>query len=249
MSIKYITTACVGVILFVQLIFPLGRSFVLSHEKNHGCTKKCEKLQQEYSNENGINNFKNNSCFELFSKQLLFKESYNLSSNFNNIFNIKYYGKTHLNSEIMSIDYSKLKLNETSQSRQDIDNAILISSKKYGIDPILISSLIKQESNFNPNCRSHVGAIGVMQIMPNTINKFGVNDPYDVYQNIDAGTRHLRGMIDRYSGDIVKGVAAYNLGGYALDKSGFETLEDISMLPKETRIHVTKIFDYYNNGF
>ena len=110
-------------------------------------------------------------------------------------------------------------------------------------------SLIKQESNFDPNCVSHAGAIGLMQIMPNTIRKFDVKDPYDVYENIDAGTKHLKGMIERYKGDLVKAIAAYNCGGNALDKSGFQSLDDVSMLPKETRIHVTKVFYYYNNEF
>ncbi len=79
--------------------------------------------------------------------------------------------------------------------------------------------------------------------------KFNVQDPYDIYENIDAGTKHLKGMIERYSGDIVRAVAAYNCGGNALDKSGFRSLEDVSMLPKETRIHVTNIIHYYNNEF
>ncbi len=130
-----------------------------------------------------------------------------------------------------------------------IKNAINISADKYGIDEKLIMSLIKQESNFDPNCVSHAGAIGLMQIMPNTIRKFDVKDPYDVYENIDAGTKHLKGMIERYKGDLVKAIAAYNCGGNALDKSGFQSLDDVSMLPKETRIHVTKVFYYYNNEF
>lgn len=131
----------------------------------------------------------------------------------------------------------------------EVDNAITIASQKYGVDEKLIRSLIKQESNFDPQCVSSAGAIGLMQIMPHTIKKFNVQDPYNVYENIDAGTKHLKGMIERYSGDIVKAIVAYNWGGNALDKSGFTSLEDISMLPMETRIHVTNIFDYYNNGF
>ena len=130
-----------------------------------------------------------------------------------------------------------------------INEAISFYSSKYGVDEKLIKSLIKQESNFDPNCVSFVGAIGLMQIMPNTIKKFNVCNPYDIYENIDAGTRHLKGMIERYEGDIVKAVAAYNCGGNALDKSGFKSLDDVSMLPKETRIHVTKVFYYYNNWF
>lgn len=134
-------------------------------------------------------------------------------------------------------------------SLDSIEDAINISAKRHGVDEKLIKSVIKQESNFDPNCISSAGAVGLMQIMPNTIEKFNVENPYNVYENVDAGTRHLKGMIERYSGDIVKAVAAYNCGGNALDRSGFESLDDVSMLPKETQIHVIKVFYYYNQFF
>ncbi|AID45058.1 Membrane-bound lytic murein transglycosylase D precursor [Candidatus Arthromitus sp. SFB-mouse-NL] len=153
------------------------------------------------------------------------------------------------NFECVEIDCDSYQENDKNTIYNEVDSAIMIASKKYGVDDKLIRSLIKQESNFNPRCVSHAGAIGLMQIMPNTIKKFNVQDPYDIYENIDAGTKHLKGMIERYSGDIVRAVAAYNCGGNALDKSGFRSLEDVSMLPKETRIHVTNIIHYYNNGF
>lgn len=141
----------------------------------------------------------------------------------------------------------KIRIINKSSGSNKIEDAVNIASSRYGIDRNLIKSLIKQESNFDPLCVSSVGAIGLMQIMPNTIKKFNVEDPYDVYQNIDAGTKHLKGMIERYEGDIVKAVAAYNCGGNALDKSGFKSLEDVSMLPKETQIHVVNVFNYYKN--
>ncbi len=144
---------------------------------------------------------------------------------------------------------SEDKKEEKKTFLNEVDEAIVMASQKYGVDEKLIRSLIKQESNFNPKCVSSAGAIGLMQIMPHTIKKFNVQDPYNVYENVDAGTKHLKGMIERYSGDIVKAIVAYNWGGNALDKSGFKSLDDISMLPKETRIHVTNIFNYYNNGF
>lgn len=153
------------------------------------------------------------------------------------------------NFECVEIDYDSEQEDDKNTIHNEVDSAIMIASEKYGVDDKLIRSLIKQESNFNPRCVSHAGAIGLMQIMPNTIKKFNVQDPYDIYENIDAGTKHLKGMIERYSGDIVRAVAAYNCGGNALDKSGFRSLEDVSMLPKETRIHVTNIIHYYNNGF
>ena len=158
-------------------------------------------------------------------------------------------GNESCNLEDVEIVNEDCNLDCEMKNENQIEDAINISATKYGVDEKLIKSLIKQESNFNPNCVSSAGAIGLMQIMPNTIKKFNVEDPYDIYQNIDAGTKHLKGMIERYEGDIVKAVAAYNCGGNSLDKSGFESLEDVSMLPKETRIHVTKVFHYYENGF
>lgn len=141
----------------------------------------------------------------------------------------------------------KIRILNKTCSNKNIEDAVNIAALKYGVDKNLIKSLIKQESNFDPLCVSSVGAVGLMQIMPNTIKKFNVEDPYDVYQNIDAGTKHLKGMIERYEGDIVKAIAAYNCGGNALDKSGFKSLDDVSMLPKETQIHVVNVFHYYKN--
>ena len=196
--------------------------------------------------------------FLIFQLGFSIKPCNSLSSNFvetkdfPGIFNYKLKGVSENKSYRITITENKnenksFEVESEMDQENKIKHAISISASKYGIDEKLIKSLIKQESNFDPNCVSSAGAVGLMQIMPNTIEKFDVQDPYDIYENIDAGSRHLKGMIERYEGNIVKAIAAYNCGGNALDESGFQSLDDTSMLPKETRIHVTKIFDYYYN--
>ena len=81
---------------------------------------------------------------------------------------------------------------KASTGNKVIDATIEKYSKKYGVDANLIRSVIKAESDFNPRCTSHVGAQGLMQLMPENSKYYGVTDPYDIDQNISAGTQHLK---------------------------------------------------------
>lgn len=123
-------------------------------------------------------------------------------------------------------------------NNERIENAILSASKKYGVDESVIRAIIKQESDFNPNVTSWAGAMGLMQLMPENVQYYGVQDPYNIEQNIDAGTRHIKDYIKMYKGNVKMGLAAYNAGPGTLQRRGVKTEADFYKLPSETQNYV-----------
>lgn len=101
----------------------------------------------------------------------------------------------------------------------DIQRIIKWAAQKVGLSPSLVSAVAQVESGGNPAAMSPVGAIGVMQLMPDTAKAMGVN-PYNPEQNILGGAQYLRYQIDRFGGDVPKAVAAYNAGPAAVEKYG-----------------------------
>jgi len=117
------------------------------------------------------------------------------------------------------------------------------------VDLHLLTALAKQESGFQENARSKVGAIGLFQLMPNTARSLGVN-PYDSYQNALGGAKYIKSKLDKYNGDIKLALAAYNAGpgrvDRAIEKAGTSDWDTVSqLLPKETRNFVPKVLSSY----
>jgi soluble lytic murein transglycosylase-like protein len=89
---------------------------------------------------------------------------------------------------------------------------------EQGVESPLVHSVIRAESNYNPDAVSPKGALGLMQLIPSTARRFGVTNPFDVRENIEGGVRYLRFLLNYYQGDYPKAIAAYNAGEAAVDK-------------------------------
>jgi hypothetical protein len=127
-------------------------------------------------------------------------------------------------------------------TQQEINAAIDEAAARHNVDPSLVRALIKVESNFNPNAVSRKGAMGLMQLMPQTARQLNVTNPFDPEQNVDAGVRHLKQLMESFGGDVKLSLAAYNAGAGAVSRSGG--------VPHfaETRNYVRRITGLYYGG-
>jgi soluble lytic murein transglycosylase-like protein len=128
-------------------------------------------------------------------------------------------------------------------SPEEIDASIVMAAARHNVDPNLVRAVVKVESNFNSNAVSRKGAMGLMQLMPSTAKSLNVKNPFDPEQNVDAGVRHLKQLLENYGGDVNLTLAAYNAGSGAVARS--------AGVPRfaETQNYVKRITNLYYGGF
>jgi soluble lytic murein transglycosylase-like protein len=126
-------------------------------------------------------------------------------------------------------------------SRRELEPVIARHSRKHRLHPALVRAVIKAESDFDPMAISRAGAVGLMQLMPQTAALMDVQDVYNPDQNIGGGTRYLRQLLDRFNGNLPLALAAYNAGETAVER--YRSLPPF----EETRLYVKKVLRYYRN--
>ena len=126
-----------------------------------------------------------------------------------------------------------------SVDRDGVEKLVREAADRHKIDPALVRAVIETESGWNPVARSHKGALGLMQLIPTTAVRFGVNDAFSPQQNVDAGVRYLKTLLERYNGNLDLALAAYNAGEGAVDRAhGVPAF-------RETRDYVQKVQNAY----
>ena len=145
-----------------------------------------------------------------------------------------------------SIQNYKLFLKEKPQitdrySTEKYDSLISDASERHGVSFPLLKAIIKAESDFDPHAVSKKGATGLMQIMPENFKPLGIRDPFDPWENINAGARYFKQMYDRFKGKLALSLAAYNAGPTAVDR--YKTIPPY----EETEEYVRRVLKYYYN--
>ena len=123
----------------------------------------------------------------------------------------------------------------------DVDNFIVESGKRNSVDPLLLYSIMHQESSFKARAMSYKGARGLMQLMPGTAARFGVSNIWDPRQNIEGGARYMRFLLDMFADDVRLALAGYNAGEGAVMKYGYQVPPY-----SETREYVRRIGNRYS---
>ncbi len=146
-----------------------------------------------------------------------------------------YSGSPAINSGSVKLEASGLSCSA------DLDAVFNEAASKYGVDAKFLKAIAKCESDFSAECTSRSGAMGIMQLMPQTAASLGVTNAYDPYQNIMGGARYISEKLTQYNGDKSLALAAYNAGSGNVAKYG-------GIPPfKETQNYVAKVMAYYNS--
>jgi len=141
------------------------------------------------------------------------------------------------------VRYRRIELDSrslhTMLPERELAPVIARHSRQHQLHPALIRAVIKAESNFDPHAISRAGAVGLMQLMPQTAVRLDVRDLYDPDDNVGGGTKYLRQLLDRFHGNLPLALAAYNAGENVVDR--YQALPPID----ETRQYVRKVLRYY----
>ena len=123
--------------------------------------------------------------------------------------------------------------------RDGVEKLVREAAERHHVDPALVRAVIETESNWNPAAISRKGALGLMQLIPTTAQRFGVNDAFSPKQNVDAGVKYLKTLLERYNGNLDLALAAYNAGEGAVDRAhGIPSY-------RETRNYVQRVQEAY----
>jgi len=137
------------------------------------------------------------------------------------------------------ISFTGLPHPAVDMNRDGVEKLVREAADRHRVDPALVRAVIETESNWNPKAYSHKGAGGLMQLIPTTAQRYGAYDVFDPQQNINAGVRYLRTLLERYHGNLDLALAAYNAGEGAVDRAhGVPSF-------RETRDYVQKVQNAY----
>jgi len=128
---------------------------------------------------------------------------------------------------------------QSDMGRDGVEKLVREAADRHSMDPALVRAVIETESNWNPRAYSHKGAGGLMQLIPTTAQRYGAYDLFDPQQNINAGVKHLKWLLERYNGNLDLALAAYNAGEGAVDR--------VHGVPayRETRNYVQRVQNAY----
>jgi soluble lytic murein transglycosylase-like protein len=123
--------------------------------------------------------------------------------------------------------------------KEHLDRMVNETAERHNVDPKLVRAVVSAESGWNPFAVSRKGAFGLMQLIPGTAQRMGVNNVFDPQQNLDGGVRYLQSLLERYNGSLPLALAAYNAGEGAVDR--FRGVPNY----RETRLYVQKVTNSY----
>jgi len=130
----------------------------------------------------------------------------------------------------------------SAQNAADIDQLVDQTASRFRVDPELIRAIVQVESGYDPKAVSSKGAMGLMQLIPETAHRFGVANPFDPKQNLEGGINYLKYLLGLFGGDLKLSLAAYNAGEHTAQRSG-----GIPAIP-ETQNYVRKVTNIYQPG-